>query len=71
MAFDLGRRHPVGDRLLVDANQLRREHQRREVHDRNVGDDAVVVGGIALRDGQRFASALRRADVVVECGRLP
>ena len=40
--------------------------RRGEVDDRHVGDDAVVVGRIALRDGQRFASALRAADVVVE-----
>ena len=67
---DLGRRHPVGRRLLVNANELGREHQRREVHDRHVGRDAVVVGRIALRDGQRFAAALRRADVVVEARAL-
>ena len=63
---DLRPRHPVGRRLLLDADQLGREHQRREIDDRHVGGDAVVVGGIPLRDGQRFAPALRRADVVVE-----
>ena len=62
----LGRRHPVRQRLLVDANQLGRQHQRREADDRHVRGDAVVVGRIPLRDGQRLAAALRRADVVVE-----
>ena len=66
MALTLAGVHPVGQRLFLDANQLGREHQRREAHDRHVGDDAVVVGRIALGDGQRFAAALRRADVVVE-----
>ena len=40
--------------------------KRREVHNRHVGRDAVVVGGIALRHREAFAAALRRADVVVE-----
>jgi hypothetical protein len=37
-----------------------------EIHNRHVGSDAVVVGGIPLRHGQPFAPALRRADVVIE-----
>ena len=66
----LGARHPVGERLLLNPDEPGREHQRREVDDRDVRDDAVVVVGIALRDRQRLATALRRADVVVH-GRLP
>ncbi len=64
----LGARHPVGERLLLTPDQPGREHQRREVDDGHVGDDAVVVVWIALGDGQRFAAALRRADVVVDRG---
>ena len=51
-------RHPVGRRLFLNANQLRREHERRKVHDRHVRDDAVVVGRVALRHRQRLAPAL-------------
>src|SRR5690606_28945252 len=32
----------------------------------HVGDDAVVISRIALRDGERLAPSLRSADVVVE-----
>ena len=67
--IDLGARHPVGERLLLNPDEPGREHQRREVDDGDIRDDAVVVVGIALRHRQRFAAALRRADVVVH-GRL-
>ena len=62
----LGARHPVGHRLLLDADEPRRQHQRREVDDGDVGDDAVVVVWITLGNRQRFAPALRRADVVTD-----
>src|SRR5690606_19470226 len=58
--------HPVGSRLFLDADQLRREHQGGEAEDRHVGNDAVVVGRITLRDGEGFAATLRTADVIVE-----
>ncbi len=45
------RRHPIGERLFVDADELRRKHERGEVDDWHVGRDAVVVCGITLRDG--------------------
>jgi hypothetical protein len=64
--IDFGQRHPVGRRPLVDAYQLRRQHQRRQADDRHIQGDAVVVGGIALRDSESLAAALRGADVVVE-----
>ena len=63
---DLRRGDPVGERLLLNADQLGREHQRREADDRHVSGDAVVIGRVTLRDGQRFAASLRRSDVVVE-----
>src|SRR5688500_13673819 len=61
-SVDLGRRDPVGERLLLDANQFGREHGRGETDDWHRGGNAVVVGGIALRDGERLATALRRPD---------
>ena len=54
---DLRRGDPVGERLLLDANQLGSEHQRREADDRHVCGDAVVIGRVTLRDGERFAAS--------------
>jgi len=62
---DLGRRHPIGQRLLLNADQFRRKHQRGEAEDRDLGGDAVVVGGVALRHSQSFAAALRGAEEIV------
>ena len=62
----LCRGHPVRQRLLVNANQLGRQHERREVHDWDHRHDAVVVGRIALHHGQSLASTLRGPDEVAE-----
>ena len=63
--FRLRRRNPIGRWLFLDADQLGTKHERGEADNRNVGRNAVVVGRIALRHGQRLASALRAADVIV------
>ncbi len=53
-----GGSNPVGQRFFLNPDQFRRQHQRREAHDRHVRDDAVVIGGIPLSYREGLAAAL-------------
>jgi hypothetical protein len=53
---------------FLKSDQYRRELQRRQTDNRHCRSDAVVICRITLHDRQRFAPALRVADVKVERG---